>query len=140
MLFTAGHGAGQLVFAFAQTGEDVEHLLHVVGNAHAVVPNVSAHLQVLDNRHAREHTTTFGHHGQALLDQVPRTLTFDALAQILDVTTLHRQRARDGLHGRGLARAVGADQRNQFALVDFHVHALDGLDAAISHFQAFDFQ
>jgi hypothetical protein len=102
--------------------------------------DVGAHLQVLGDGHAGEHAAAFRHHHQALLDQIPGALALDALAQVFDVAIVHRQRAGDGLHGGGLAGAVGADQRDQFAFAHFKVHALDGLDAAVGHLQALDLQ
>jgi len=50
------------------------------------------------------------------------------------------QRAGDRLERGGLAGAVGADQRHQFAFADFQRYALDRLDAAVSNAQLFDVQ
>ena len=121
-------------------GKMVNTLSMSASDVGLVVADVGAHLQVFGDGHAGEHAAAFGHHGQALLDQVPGTLAPDALAQVFDVAIVDRQDAGDGLHGGGLAGAVGADQRDQFAFAHFEIHALDGLDAAVGHLQAVDFQ
>jgi hypothetical protein len=99
-----------------------------------------AHLHVLDDRHAREDAAPFRHHREAALEQFVRRDALDRLAHVLDVTRRVRLQTRDRLHRRGLARAVRADQRDQLALRDFEVDALDCLDAAVIDLQALDFQ
>jgi hypothetical protein len=76
------------------------------------------------------------YHREPLLDQLPGAAPADAATQVLDVAFVQRQQAGDGLHRRRLARAVGADQRHQFALAHFEIHALDRLDSAIGDLQA----
>ncbi len=136
LLLAAGHGAGELVAAFLQAREQHEHALDVGGDAGLVLAHERAHLQVLGDGHAREHAAPLGHHHQALLHQVPGALAADALALVQDVAVGQPQRASDGLHGRRLARAVGADERDQLARAHIEIDALDGLDAAVAHLQA----
>ena len=88
----------------------------------------------------REHATAFRHHDQALLTKSPRALALMLCPGIRCRRAFIGQRAGDGLHGGGLAGAVGADQRHQLALAHLKVHALHGLDAAIGHLQAGDLQ
>ena len=136
LLLSAAHGAGQLVLAFTQARKEHKHLLHIGRDLGLVVTDVGAHLQVLDDGHAGEHAAPLRHHGQPFLDQVPRAFALDAFAHVFDVAALQRQRASDGFHGGGFAGAIGADQRDQLALVDFKINALDRLDAAVSHLEA----
>ncbi len=140
MLLAARHGAGQLVFTLFQARKDAEYFFNVCSNVRLVLTNVSAHLQVLGNRHAGKHAAAFRHHGQALLHQVPRALTLDAFAQVFDVPGADGQRTGNGFHGGGLARAVGADQGDQLALAHFEVHALHGLNATVCDLEAADFE
>jgi hypothetical protein len=121
-------------------GEDGEDFVNVGQDVGFVAADVGAHLQVFSDGHAGEHAAAFGHHGQPLPDQIPGALAPDALAQVFDVAIVDRQDAGDGFHRGGLARSVGADQRDQLALVHLEIHALDGLDAAIGHLQALDLE
>ena len=129
-----------MVFAFTQARKDREHLFNIVSNPCRVGADVSPHLQVFNNGHAGKDPAPFRHHRQSLSDQIPGALPGNAFAQVFDVAGIQRLRACDGFHGRCFARTVGADQRHQLAFVDFKVDSLDSLNAAISHFQAFDFQ
>ena len=131
LLLAAGHGASQLVAALFEAGKDGKHLVDVGLNTGFVVPDVGAHLQVFNDGHAGKHAAPFGHHGQALLDQVPRTLALDAFSQVLDIAAVERQGAGNGLHGGGLARTIGANERDQLAFGHLKINPLDGLDAAI---------
>ena len=140
MLLATGHGAGQLVAPLFEARKNRKHLVDVSLDAVLIVANVGAHLQVLDDGHAREHAAAFRHHGQALLDQVPRALALDAAAQVFNVPGVDRQGAGNGLHGGGFARTVGADQGNEFAFMHFKIDALDGLNAAIGHLEIADFE
>ena len=133
-------GAGQLILALAQARKQLKHFLDVGGNAGFVVAHIGAHLQVLKNGHAGEHAASLGHHRQAFLDQIPGAASLDASAQVFDVAGQDGQAAGDGFHGGGLAGAVGANQGDQLALVDFKVNTLDRLDAAVGHFQAGHFE
>ena len=75
------------------------------------------------------------------LREIPRPALFlDAAPCVLDMAFRHGLRAGDGLERGGLASAVGADQADQFARKDLEAHALDGLDTAVSHLQAADFE
>ena len=69
-----------------------------------------------------------------------RRHALDRLAHVLDVAAEYGFRPVIAFMRRGLAGAVGADQRDQFALRDFEVDALDGLDAAVGDLQALDLQ
>jgi hypothetical protein len=89
---------------------------------------------------SRENAAAFGHHRQAFLDQVPGAAALDAFAEVFNVAGHHRQRAGDGFHRGGFAGAVGADQRDQLAFVDFKIDALDGLNAAVGDFEAGHFE
>ena len=117
----------------------MKHFFHIVLNGGSVVANVGTHEQVLNDGHAGEHTATFWHHGQALLDQIPRALAHNAFAQILNVTRMDRQGTRDGFHGTCFARTVRPNERHQLTLMHFKINAFDSLNAAVGYLQAFDF-
>ena len=114
-----------------------EHMVHVGGNFRLVVTDVSPHFQVLNNAHAREHAAPLGHHGQALMHQIPSPLPPNAASQVIDFAHTWQQPG-DGLHGAGLARPVGANQADQLARMHLQIDALDGLNAAIGDLQARD--
>jgi hypothetical protein len=48
--------------------------------------------------------------------------------------------AFDGFHGRGLARAVGTEQREQLALRDLEADVPHGLEIAVRAMEFFDFE
>ena len=50
-----------------------------------------------------------------------------------------RNEADDALHRGGFTRAVGADERDDLALVDFKADVFERLDNAVIHGQIFDF-
>jgi hypothetical protein len=116
LLLAAAHRAGELLGTLLQAREDREHLVDVGVDLGLVVAREGAHLQVLGDGHAREGAATFGHHHQALLDQVPRALAADRPPMNSMSPDRHGLRAGDGLQRGGLAGAVGADQAHQFAL------------------------
>ena len=64
----------------------------------------------------------------------------DVLAGKLDGAALDAHQTADGAQRRGLARAVGADEGDDLALLDGEGDALEGLDAAVADFQIRYFQ
>ncbi|MCS6766214.1 MAG: hypothetical protein MO847_07255 [Candidatus Protistobacter heckmanni] len=137
LLLAAGERAGELPGAFPQAREDVEHALDVLRHAGFVAAQVGAHLQVFQDAHAREHAAPLRHHDQAAPGQRMRRQARDVLAGVAQ-RALGGELAGDGLHGGGLARAVGADQGDELALAHLERHALDGVDAAVGDAQVFD--
>jgi len=101
------------------------------------IGNRRAHLQVLHDRHAHEDAAAF----RRLRDLEPGDLVG---RELRDIASGKRDRAlararipADRHHQRRLAGAVGADQRDDLAVSDFHVDAAQrgnmaviGLDAA----------
>ena len=53
---------------------------------------------------------------------------------------LDRLQARNTFQGGRLARAVGANQAYELALPHRKIDALDGVDAAVGHFEPQQFQ
>jgi hypothetical protein len=115
-----------------------EHALDVGLDLGFVVTDVGAHPQVLDDRHAREHAATFRDHRESVAQQLERRLAGERRAEIADLARRRLEQAGHGLERRRLAGAVRADQRDEFALVDLEIDALDRLDAAIGDLQAVD--
>ncbi|KAG1076953.1 hypothetical protein G6F40_017214 [Rhizopus arrhizus] len=77
----------------------------------------------------------FHHLHDAALDEFGRRQPFDALAAVLDmalgdVAALALEQVRDGAQGRGLARAVGAQQRDDGALRHCQRNVLQCADIA----------
>jgi hypothetical protein len=54
----------------------------------------------------------------------------DGLAVEYDLAAVDGQGARDQVHGRGLARAIGAEQTHDLARVDVKAQFVDGHQAA----------
>ena len=131
LLLTAAQRASQLTATLLQTREHVVHPGQVLRDL-GIVAAVGAHQQILFDAHAGEYTTALGHHGQALADQIPSPQSSHGAA-MEDHLTTKRQARRDGFHGAGFARAVGAYQAHQLATLHIQVHALHSLDAAVTH-------
>ena len=74
--------------------------------------------------------------GDGVALQVVNALTHEADFAAGDVA----QQAGDGAQGGGLARAVGADQGHDLAVVDFQADALQSMDLAVIEMQVLDLQ
>ena len=62
----------------------------------------------------------------------------DGLTAIIDLTALQFEQTGDRMHRRGLAGAVGADQRNNFTLVHMEGNIPDGMDGTVEDIDILD--
>ena len=95
-----------------------------------------AHLQILQHRHAREDAAAF----RRLRELEPRDLVGrhagDVAAGEFNRALAGARIAADRHHQRGFAGAVGADQRDDLALVDLEIDALERHHAAVEGLHA----
>ncbi len=63
-----------------------------------------------------------------------------AFALERDGSGFHRQQSADRFQRRGLAGAIGTDQRDAFALIDLERDAVEHLDLAVSGPNVLDLQ
>ena len=99
--------------------------------------HVGAHREVLLDGELREDAAALGHHDEARCAAArARCARDDVRAGVLDASARATASGRQiAFERRGLARAVGADQADQLALVDLEVDALHGADAAVAHLE-----
>ena len=62
----------------------------------------------------------------------------DVLAAVVDFAALHFQQAGDGVHGSRFTGTVGADQRDDLALIDVERNVTQGLDGPVKNVDIFN--
>ena len=94
----------------------------------------SAHLQIFHHRHAREDAAAFWCLGDLQLGDFVRRQLCDVAAFEQDMAFTGARRPENGHHQRRLTGAVGADQRNDLALIDFEIDSSERRDVAVIGF------
>jgi hypothetical protein len=118
LLLTTGEGAAGLLEPLFQAGKEFQHPIVVFLDAVRIIGAVEgAHLQVFLHREACKDLSTLGRltHTQ-LRDLMGRNLV-DAFVLENDFAKPWLQQAADGVERCRLARAIGADQRDDLALI-----------------------
>ena len=130
------------------SGKDVAGAQHMLGDEHIVEHGLGLpQADVLERaRHAElgdpvGRRVEHGHLNEfpgllalvILLHLALRMVADDRLAHEADLTVRRLIHAGDGVERGGLARAVGADERDDLALVDLKAQVVDGDDAAELH-------
>jgi hypothetical protein len=105
-------------------------MLEVGGDPCLVVAMIGAHQQVLGDGQATEHTAAFRHEGKPQPDQRVGGQPVEARVAIVDFP-LAGDHACKRLQGRGLARAIRADQTDHLPFLDGEGDALHRSDAAV---------
>ncbi len=139
LLLATGEGAGRLGAALLEDREEREGRVEVGVDA-LVLAGERTQAQVLLHGEPREDPPTLGGVRQTELDDVVGGDRGEVLALEGDRAGHRAQQARDGAQGGRLAGTVGADQRDDVALVDVEGDALDGLDLAVGHLEVLDLQ
>jgi hypothetical protein len=93
-------------------------------------PDVAAGEDVVEHRHVREEGDVLEGAGDAQLGGLVGLHPHDRLALPADVALLGPVHLVDAVEDRRLAGAVGADDREQLALVDVERHPVDRLHAS----------
>src|SRR5256712_11885101 len=120
-----------------ETREIGVHLLEVLAQPGAEgAPGVRAGKQVFLDAQVLEAVPPLHHLADAALHQPGRIELVDALAAEHDLALRHlaalgAQQVRDGLQRGGLAGAVGAEQRDDLALLPLERHALEDQDDVV---------
>ena len=126
--------------AFGQTREQGIHALKVGVNLQSVVTDICTHLQIFCHGEAGEYATPFWHQRQAVVYALVRGDVVQGFAVVVNFSCRWMQQSGQRLERGGLARAVAADKRNQFAGGYGQVNAFQRLNAAVTDFQIFNFQ
>ena len=138
LLLATRQGASELVAAFFKAGEQFhgafQIALHVALGAAAGQARKGAQDQVVGDGHGGKHAPAFGRVRQAQLGDGVRLHAVGARAVQGDLACGGRDHAGDGAHGGGFASAIGADQRDHFALGHFHGNAMQDLHFAVTGF------
>ena len=92
--------------------------------------DVGAHQNVLDDAHLGEEAQVLEGAGDAAGDDLLRRFAVDALIQEGDCTVGDLIDAGEHVEHGGLARAVGADQRDDLALIHMEADVVHGAQAA----------
>src|SRR5262249_26977410 len=122
LLLAAGEIAGLQPPALLETRENLVHPLDAVAHLFAVAAAVAAGDEVFLDRQVREYAPAFEHLDDAAAHDLMRRQLIEPLAIELDRAlgdppALGAENAGNRLQGRGLAGAVGAEQRRDAALL-----------------------
>ena len=131
LALAARQGAGGLLQALGELGEEIEHVVHAraVGLADAAQQEVLAHRELGEDGMLLRHVADAAPH--ALLG----ALAFDRGAVEMDRARHRRQLAEQGFQQRRLARAVAAQHGDRAARRHLQRHAEQRLAAAVARAQ-----
>jgi hypothetical protein len=119
-----------------ELGHVLDRLLHRLG----VAMEERAELEVLAHGEVREDRAALGHERHAAGDHVLGRELRDVVARVLDRAGGEGQEAHDALQRRRLARAVGADHRDDLARLHVERDAAQRLDSAVPDLHAVEAQ
>ena len=114
-----------------QAREQGEHALEVGRDRRAVRPREGAELQVLEHRHPREDPPALRRLRDAQADDAVGRERVEAVAVETHATAARPHGAEDGPERRGLAGAVGADERHDLARRDGERDPAERPDVAV---------
>src|SRR4029077_6058926 len=101
--------------------------LEIVGDAVAILARIGPHHQVLAHREKRKYLAPLRHVAETKPHDLVGFHALDRFAQKFDRALLRIENAGNGFQARGLAGAVGAEQRDDAAARHFEADAPDGL-------------
>jgi hypothetical protein len=122
---------------FLQAREQLKHTLDV-GIKTRKVGDGRAHLQIFQHRHAGENAAAFRRLRDAQLGDIVRRHIGNVAAVEDDLAFARARIAEDGHHQGRLAGAVGADERDDLALIYLERDALKRDDIAVEGLDAAD--
>ena len=131
LLLTTRQRAGLLELALAQAREQLVDPRVLGREGAAVLARERPHLQVLLDVHPREHPAALGALADAERHDLVRLAAVDPLAAQPDLALARSEEAGDRAQRRGLAGAVGPDQRDDLALIDREADAAQRVDRAV---------
>ncbi len=135
LLLAARERASQLPCALLEPRNHRVDLVDFARDLLIVIARERAHQQVFVHRQPGEDAAAFGAQRNAQPDERVRRRPCDVLATVEHAPARRLDEAGQRTERRGLAGAIGADQRDQFAFIDVEVDPFDGADAAVGDFQ-----
>ena len=139
LLFAAGEGASALAAPLQEAREelvDVFQAFLVFG--FCLVE--AAQFEVFFDGERREDAPSFGDEGDAALADFVRRHAGEVFAAVFDFAGTRARAAADGVEQGAFARAVRADEGDDFAFMDVKVDAFQRFDGAVVGVQVFDVQ
>src|SRR5436309_2846683 len=91
-----------------------------------------SHLQIFEHTKLWKYQPTLRDQRDAATDHDMAGSSSNSFSVKLDTASLRRERARNDLHARRLARTIRAEQRHNFAGADLQGHATHSGDAIVS--------
>ena len=140
LLLAARHRPGLLRLPLGQAREQMEDALEILLQPALVLALERAHLEVLEHGHPREQLPPLGRLGDAAGDDVVRGVVGDVLAAEPDLAAARVVEPVDRAQGRRLARAVGAEQRDDLAVAHLERHALERVNRAVVGVDVFELE
>src|SRR5262249_39356674 len=144
LAFAATEVASDLLPPLGENRKYPEKLLHISGWLGTTEARRDA--QIFLDRECLEDLASLRHEDDAAACdvigwQAENRLRIEADRAPLNFGIVDRQKARDRAHGRALARAIGAEQRNNAVVRHLQRYALHrDNDTAVCDFEVFDFQ
>jgi hypothetical protein len=133
-LFAAGKGAGELFAALQQTRKQRIRACDIAPYRLAISAQIGAHIEVFSHRQTPENATSLRHQRHAARDDGMCRQFMQALAGKMHVA-MRLDQPHQAFQRAAFASAIGADQADQFTLIDMEINSAHGLDAAVSHLQ-----
>src|SRR4029079_1694772 len=133
LLLATRQRAAALVQTLSQAWEQLEYARQVLAKMRRVGDR-SAHLQILHHRHTRKDAAAFRGLRDLQLGEFVRRQACDVAAFEQDMAFAGARRSENGHHQRRLPGAVGADQCNDLALIDFEIDSSERRDVAVIGF------
>ncbi len=115
-----------------------QHPVERAPGSSVVVLQIGADPQVLECGEAGEQAPPLGHQRNAEADPLLRRNPGDVAAKQRDASRGGAVETGDRPQQRGLARAVGANQRHDLAFGDREARLPQHLDVAVAHIEPFD--
>src|SRR5471032_22698 len=139
LLFAAGEVAGVLITTLAQHRKQVVDVFPF-GTRLRVAHRAGGHLEVLVDRHQRKVAPPLRH-----ISDTVRQERFRALARQLMVLPANRaalvgRHAEQGLQQGRLAGSIWTEQRDELAVPDAQIHAVQDFQVTVACTQAFNFE
>src|SRR5207253_5364892 len=128
LLLPTGKRGGGMSAPLLQSGEEAVDRVELPGTGALHVP---AHHEIFLGREAGKQPPALGHQRDPAPDDPAGRKTADRLSGELDRFPRRPQQAADSLEESGLARAVRADERRDFAALDLEIHAEQHLGIAV---------
>src|SRR4029078_12991821 len=140
LLLAARELPRRLVDTLLEPREIAVDAIEILRDAIAILARIGPHHQVFADREEREYFAPLRHVAQAQPHDLVGLHALDRLAPKFDRTLLRIENAGDGLEYRGLAGAVGAEQRDDTAAWHLEADAPDGHDRPVIAFDIAEFE